>query len=412
MSILGISDRVDSGTNKARFFLRVFMPSVVLVFAAALLVGCQKPDLRLPPTTVEITDAAQTDVPIYFELVSTLDGMVNATIRAQVSGYLISQNYKEGEQVKKGQVLFEIDPRTFQAAYNQAKARWDQARANLNRIKPLAAQNAVSQKDLDDAIGAEASTKADYDKAALELGFTRIISPIDGIAGIAKAQIGNLVGPGSTEELTTVSTVNPIKAYVSVSEQQYLKMMEWKKEYPQSGKVPLELILADGSTFPHTGEFAFADREVDARTGTIKVAAVFPNPESILRPGQFARVRAKLGTRKNAVVIPQRAVKEVQGRYLVGIVGPESKVTIKEVKASQQYGQLWIIDEGLQPGEKVIAEGIQKVKDGMAVVTKPYVMPPQPSEEGAKGAAQPEEGKTPEQSPAAKPNPDKVGSHG
>lgn len=412
MNILGISNRVDLRTDRVAVFHRILIPILVGLAASILICSCQKPDLRLPPTTVEVTEVMQQDVPVNFELVSSLDGMVNATIRAQVSGYLISQNYKEGEQVKKGQVLFEIDPRTFQAAYNQAKARWDQARANLNRIKPLAAQNAVSQKDLDDAIGTEASTKADYDKAALELGFTRITSPIDGIAGIAKAQMGNLVGPGQIEELTTVSTVNPIKAYVSVSEQAYLKMQEWKAKNPKAEKVSLELILSDGSTFPNKGEFAFADREVDSRTGTIRVAAIFPNPDSILRPGQFARVKALLGTRKDAIVIPQRAVKEVQGRFLVGIVGADNKVSIKEVKAGQQYGQLWVIDDGLKPGEKVIAEGIQKVKDGMTVVTKPFVMPPETGDTGQKGSAQPKAENKPDAAPSTQPDPDKVGSHG
>ena len=416
MSIHGIFDRVDFRMKKVEISHRFLLRVLLLILAATLMVsGCHKEQKAGPPPVVEVTEVVVKDVPMSAELVSTLDGMVNATIRAQVQGYLIKQNYKEGDPVHKDQVLFEIDPRTYQAAFNQAKARWDHAKANLNRIRPLAAQNAVSQKDLDDAIFAEQSTKADFDKASLELGFTRITSPIDGIAGIAKAQLGNLVGPGQIEELTTVSTVNPIKAYVSISEQQYLKIQEFraKKEKEPVGKVQLELILADGSVFPHKGEFAFADRQVDERTGTIRVAATFPNPDNILRPGQFARVRALLGTKKNAMLIPQRAVKEVQGKYLVAAVGADDKVAIKQVKAGQQYGPLWVIDEGLQPGDKVVAEGIQKVKDGMVVSPKPFVPPSQAKpEEGPKGEAQPGTEQKSGAEPAAQPNPDKVGSHG
>jgi len=416
MSIHGIFDRVDFRMKKVEISHRFLLRVLLLILAATLMVsGCHKEQKAGPPPVVEVTEVVVKDVPMSAELVSTLDGMVNATIRAQVQGYLIKQNYKEGDPVHKDQVLFEIDPRTYQAAFNQAKARWDHAKANLNRIRPLAAQNAVSQKDLDDAIFAEQSTKADFDKASLELGFTRITSPIDGIAGIAKAQLGNLVGPGQIEELTTVSTVNPIKAYVSISEQQYLKIQEFraKKEKEPVGKVQLELILADGSVFPHKGEFAFADRQVDERTGTIRVAATFPNPDNILRPGQFARVRALLGTKKNAMLIPQRAVKEVQGKYLVAAVGADDKVAIKQVKAGQQYGPLWVIDEGLQPGDKVVAEGIQKVKDGMVVSPKPFVPPSQAKPgEGPKGEAQPGTEQKSGAEPAAQPNPDKVGSHG
>jgi membrane fusion protein (multidrug efflux system) len=388
----------------------------MLILAATLMItGCKKEQQAAPPPGVEVAEVVSKDVPIFAEWVGTLDGMVNATIRAQVQGYLIKQNYTEGDPVKNDQVLFEIDPRTFQAAYNQAKARWDQTKANLARIKPLAAQNAVSKKDLDDAIGAEQSAKADFDKASLELGFTRITSPIDGIAGIAKAQMGNLLGPGQIEELTTVSTVNPIKAYVSISEQSYLKLHEMRarREKEKLGKVPLELILSDGSVFPQKGEVAFADRQVDERTGTIRVATTFPNPDRLLRPGQFARVRAQLGIKKNALLIPQRSVQEVQGRYLVAVVGADNKVSIKEVKAAEHYGMLWVIDEGLQPGDKVVAEGIQKVKEGMVVSPKPFE-PGAASkpDAGQKDEAKPESGQKPGAQPAAQLKEDKVDSHG
>jgi len=412
-------------------------PLLPILLAGLLLFGCGKEEKVQPQAPiVEVVEVAQKDVPVYAEWVGTLDGTVNATIRAQVQGYLIKQNYKEGDFVKKDQVLFEIDPREYQAALDQARsvlqqskatleqakadvsrqeARWDTAKANLKRIRPLAEQSAVSQKDLDDAVGLELSNRSAVDaakaaviaaesqilgaqaaveKAQLNLGFTRITSPIDGIAGIAKAQIGNLVGPGSIEELTTVSTINPIKCYISVSEQEYMRAEEQKKK--RTGKVPLELILSDGTTYPQKGELAFADRQVDVRTGTIRVATLFPNPQNLLRPGMFSRVRAEMGIRKDALVIPQRAVSEVQGRYLVAVVGPENKVAIKPVKVGQWFGQLWVINEGLQAGEKVVAEGTQKVREGMVVNPKPFVEGVQP----ASGAAQ-----KPETKPEAKPQP-------
>jgi len=362
---------------------------------------------------VEVVEVTRQDVPIYDEWVGTLDGMVNASIRAQVSGYLIKQNYRDGDLVKKGQLLFEIDPRPFEAALSQAQgtldqsrgsldqaiagvdiqdARWGIAKANLARVRPLAEQNAVSQKDLDDAIGAEQSTRAsvlaakaavlaarasvtaaqaNVEKAKLDLGFTRIISPIEGIAGIAKAQIGDLVGPGSTEELTTVSAVDPIKVYVALSEQEYLRAAETQRS--EREEISLEMILSGGSVYPHKGEIAFADRHVDVKTGTIRVATVFPNPGNMLRPGQFARLRAKRGVKRGACVIPQRAVTEVQGKYLVTVVGPENKAAIRPVKVGERFGQLWVVDEGLEAGEKVVVEGTQKVREGMVVSPKPFV---------------------------------------
>jgi len=358
----------------------------VMVFGVMLLLaaGCKKEQKAAPPPPeVEVVTVIQKDVPIYSEYVGTADGFVNATIRAQVAGYLIKQNYKEGDLVKKGQVLFEIDPRTFEAALTFSKgqlaaqqARWDTAKATLKRIRPLAEQNAVSQKDLDDAVGTEQaahaaviSAQAGVDKAQLDLGFTKVTSLIDGIAGIAKAQIGNLVGPGATEELTTVSTVNPIKVYVQVSEQEYMKAMGNNQ---RAALKSLELILTDGSTYPHKGELAFADRQVDVQTGTIKVAALFTNPNNLLRPGQFAKIRVMTEMKKGALLIPQRAVSEVQGRYMVAVIGPENKADIRTVQVGEQIGFDRIISEGLKPGEKVVAEGIQKVKKDQPVTPKPF----------------------------------------
>jgi membrane fusion protein (multidrug efflux system) len=228
----------------------------------------------------------------------------------------------------------------------------------------------------------------------LNLSFTKVTSPIQGISGIAKAQIGNLVGPGSVDELTTISTVNPIKCYISVSEQEYMRIAGGRER--RGDKIPLELILTDGSTYPKKGEFAFADRQVDERTGTLRVATLFPNPQNILRPGQFSRVRAQMGIKKGALAIPQRAVAEVQGKYLVAVVSPENKVAIRPVKVGAWFGQLWVIEEGLKAGEKVVAEGTQKVRDGMAVSPKPFVA----GDQAAPGEAQKPEGK-----PEAKPQP-------
>jgi membrane fusion protein (multidrug efflux system) len=354
--------------------------SLLVIFAA----GCAKEEKAAPQAPeVEVVDVVQKDVPIYAEWVGTTDGLVNATIRAQVTGYLIKQNYKEGDIVKKGQVLFEIDPRPFQATLDQSKgelalqqAQWDTAKANLKRIRPLAEQNAVSQRDLDNSVGLEQAThaavlsaQAAVEKAKLDLGFTRITSPIDGIAGIAKAQIGDLVGPGKIDELTTVSTVDPIKVYVPISEQEYLKAMQ--KGATETQKLPLELVLSDGSTYPQKGEIAFADRQVDVKTGTIMVATVFPNPGNLLRPGQFARIRAVTTIRNGALLVPQRAVTEIQGKYMIAVVGPDNKADIRQVKVGERVDSQWVINEGLKPGDRVVAEGIQKVKKDMLVTPKP-----------------------------------------
>jgi membrane fusion protein, multidrug efflux system len=361
----------------------------VAIIAMVLLVlitgGCSKEEQAKTPQapTVEVATVIQKDVPVYSEWVGSLDGSINAVIRPQVTGYLISQNYREGEQVKKGQILFEIDPRTFQAALNQAKAqlsqqkaRYDTAKANLARIRPLAAKNAVSQKDLDDAVGAELSARASIeaaqaavDEAQLNLEFTRITSPVKGIAGIAKTQLGNLVSPNMQEELTSVSTVDPIKVYINISEQEYLKTVASGNKAEQ---MPLQLILADGTVYPHEGRFALADRQVDPTTGTLKVGALFPNPDNLLRPGQFGRIKAMTQVKKGALLVPQRAVTEMQGKHLVAVVGADNKVDVRPVQVGERIGSDWLIDKGLQPGEQVIAEGTQKVRPGATVIPKPF----------------------------------------
>jgi membrane fusion protein, multidrug efflux system len=359
---------------------------LIMLGLIVLLTGCKQDSKKETPPVplVEVVNVKVKDVPIYSEWTASLDGYVNATIRAQVQGYLIERDYKEGDFVKKGQGLFKIDPRFFQAALEQAKghlteqrARWENAKANLERIKPLVEQKAVSMKDLDDAIGTEQAThaalitaQAIVDKAQVDLGFTKITSPIDGIAGIARAQLGNLVGPGSIEELATVSTVDPIKLYVPMSEQEYLKYLVNGRN--QARQLPLELILADDRLHPHRGTFAFAARSVDVKTGTIKVAALFKNPGNVLRPGQFARVRARTLVKKGALLVPQRAVTELQGKYQVAVVGSDNKVAIRLVNVGERFENFWLLEEGLKSGERVIVEGLQKVKPGMVVSTKPF----------------------------------------
>ena len=370
------------------------LASLALVSIAA----CDKEKTAPPgPPVVNVVSVAQRDVPVYMEWIGSLDGNVNAVIRPQVTGYLIKQNYREGDLVKQGQPLFEIDPRTFEAALDEAKgvraqrlARYETTSANLARIKPLAAQNAVSQKDLDDATGANLSAKAELEAAdanlktaKLNLGFTRIASPVNGIAGIAKAQIGDLLSPSMPTELTTVSSVDPIKVYFNISEREYLKVANAAQASGSKPEnVPLELILVDGSIYPHQGKVAVLNRQVDVTTGTFKVAALFPNPNNLLRPGQYGRVRATMSVAKGALLVPQRAVTEMQGKYLVAVVGADNKVDIRPVRVGERIGTEWLILEGLKPGETVIAEGTQKVRPGMTVETKPFVPASMPAAGG------------------------------
>lgn len=340
---------------------------------------------------MQVAAVIQKDVPIYREWVGTLDGMVNAEIRAQVTGYLVRQNYKEGDVVQKGQLLYEIDPRTFQAAVDAAKSSLARAdavqmtsRLELERIRRLLPEKAVSVRDRDLAVGRDAAAAADVltakaalEKARLDLSFTRITSPIQGIAGISKAQLGNLVGPGSgSTTLTTVSQVDPIRVYISISEQEYLAFQRHTQTMGAAARGPtMELILADNSLHTKRGQIYFADRQVDTRTGAILVAALFPNPGNLLRPGQFARVRALTRMQSNALLVPQRAVTELQGMHQLAVVRPDNTVDIRRVKPGERFGSLWVIDEGLQPGDRVIVEGIQKVRQGMPVAPQPYEAP-------------------------------------
>jgi len=375
----------------------------LLVFSLILaLIGCRKSQQpTTSPPDVEVVEVIQKDVPIWKEWIGTLDGLWNAQIRPQVTGYLLRQTYKDGAFVKKDQLLFEIDPRTFQAAVDQYKGQLANAEGllasaqanqvktqnDVNRYAPLAKEQAIPQQDLDTAIQVNLGAKAQVDaakaqieaakgqlaSAQLNLGFTRVLSLIDGVAGIAQGQIGDLVTPSTL--LTTVSTVDPIKIYFPVSERGYL---DYIKENPdaakratQESKIELELVLADGSVYPRKGQFSLADRQVDVKTGTLRLQGLFPNPGNILRPGGFARVRAITTTKKGALLVPQKAVSELQGNYQVAVVGSDNKVQIRPVKVGERAGTDWIIEQGLKPGERVVAEGVQKVRGGMTVNPKP-----------------------------------------
>jgi membrane fusion protein (multidrug efflux system) len=399
------------------------------------------------PPDVEVVRVEQKDVPVYSEFIGTTDGMVNADIKAQVTGYLLRQNYQEGSFVRKGQLLFEIDPRPFQALVNQAKGdlaksesqvqqavtQLDQALAQLaqansqlmqaeanqrktqldvNKYTPLLEQKAVTQQEFDNADQANDAARAQVEvvksqikaatagvgtaKAAiiaakaqvessqaavrtseLNLSFTRIISPIDGIAGIAQAQVGNLISTTSAP-LTTVSSVDPIKVFFTLSEQQYLAFNKRNLIEARRGasvaQIQLELILADGTSYPESGSFFFADRQVDQKTGAIRLAGIFPNPGNVLRPGQYGRVRAVTATKPAALLVPQRAVSELQGSYQVAVVGGDKKIELRTVKVGERSGSMWVIEDGLKDGETVVVEGIQRIKAGAVVNPKPYTV--------------------------------------
>jgi membrane fusion protein (multidrug efflux system) len=318
--------------------------------------------------------------------VATLDGYVNAQIQPQVTGYIVNQTYKEGSFVRKGQMLFQIDPRPFQAILDQTKAQLAQAEAQLGKTKldvdrdtPLAKERAVAQSQLDNDIqanlAAQASVKsaeAQVEEAQLNVEFTHVTSLVDGIAGIAQVQIGNLVSP--TTALTSVSQVNPIKAYFPISEQEYMhyaaRINAQNQQEVPSDAPPFDLILADGTVYAHKGRLLLTNRQVDVTTGSIQLVCAFPNPNNILRPGQFGRVRAAGETRKGALLVPQRAVTELQGTYQVAVVQDGNKVVLLPVKVGERVGAMWIIESGVHPGDLVVVEGLQKVRDGATVKIK------------------------------------------
>ena len=419
-----------AGSSPRSRLLWILLLSALLAVAA----GCAHTSGAVaasPPLQVQVADVEQRDVPLYKEWIGTLDGMVNADIKAEVSGYLTQQTYTEGTFVRKGRLLFQIDPRPFQAALDQAQGhlaqsqgQLEQARAQLtqteagvavaeanqrrvqldvDRYTPLAKAEAITQQELDNATQNNMAAKAqlqaakaqvatskasitaalaavEADTAAVEtarinLGFTRLTSPIDGIPGIAQLQVGALVSPANGV-ITTVSTVDPIKVYFTVSEQEYI---DYTRRFPTAEqrqanreRLELDLILADGTVYPHKGRVYFADRQVDVRTGAIRVAGLFPNPDNRLRPGQYGRVRTAIQVQPGALLVPQQAIFDLQGTHQIAVVDGSKHVTIRTVTLGDTVGHQWIVRDGVKPGERVVVAGVQKVRTGMLVDPKPF----------------------------------------
>jgi membrane fusion protein (multidrug efflux system) len=386
---------------------RYWIGGILGLLVIGVIIGAVRPKgvsgAPTSPPAVEIVQVEQKDIPIYHEWIGTLDGFVNADVRAEVSGYILKQAYQEGAFVKKGQLLFQIDPAPFQAAFDQAQGQLAQAKAMLanaeavqgrtqldvNRYTPLAKEQAASQQDLDNAIQNNLAAKATVETAKaqiqtslaaaeaarINLEFTHLVAPIDGIAGQAQLQVGALASPASGP-VTSVSTLDPIKVYFTVSEAQYL---DWRRRFPTEESrlradrnLHLQLILADGSTYAHEGTFYFADRQVNVGTGAIRLAGLFPNPGNTLRPGGYGRVRAVVRVEKDGLLVPQRAVTELQGGYQVAVVNSENKVEIRTIKIGEAVGSSWVVAEGLKAGELVVAEGVQKVRAGAQVNPKPF----------------------------------------
>jgi membrane fusion protein (multidrug efflux system) len=405
---------------------RIASGAAVVLIAVGAVIGVnlaksKETEVQPAPPDVIVASVQQKDLPIEREWVGTLDGMVNASIKAEVTGYLLRQDYAEGSFVHKGQLLFEIDPRPFQAVVDQASGQVAQAKAQLSqaqagvvqaeaqlataeanqrkaqmdedRYVPLAQQQAVTQQDLDNALqtnraqkaqvaaaqaqvgtakaqveAAQAGVKAaeaNLETAKVNMDFTHLTSPIDGIAGVAATQVGNLVGP-SGSAVTTVSTLDPVKANFTVGEQEYLSLTRADALH----QLELKLVLADGSVYPHPGRFTFADRSVDSATGAIQLTGIFPNPGNTLRPGQYAKVRAATGIRTGALLVPQRAVIDTQGTYMVPVVDPNNTVRFARVTVGDRMGSDWIVNEGLKPGERVITDGLFHIRPGAVVNPK------------------------------------------
>jgi RND family efflux transporter MFP subunit len=376
--------------------MKQFVVFTTVLVLASLLLGCSRKQSKVAPNAPEVlvTVATPKDVPDVRESVATLDGLVNATITPRVSGHIISQDYKEGTAVKKGDPLFQIDPRPFEQALAQAKATLEKAQAtqlkadqDQKRALELFSRKVTSEQERDTALQAAAASKGDTEadqaavkSAELNLEYTKITAPIDGIAGFVTAQVGDLVGP-SSGPLTTISQVDPIKAVVTAGEQAFT---EFVTRYPDPAKreerlrnFEFELILGNGAVYPQKGKFYALDRNIDARTGSIRFEVTFPNPGNLLRPGQFGRVRVVYDTRKGALLVPEEAVTELQGNYQVAVVGDDNKASIRPVKVGQRFGGMWEITEGLKPGERVIVQGAQKVQEGTAVTAKLWAPPAQ-----------------------------------
>ena len=380
--------RRDNESMKRAAFIHWTAIIVLMGFTS-----CQKPPESASsagPPEVLVTEVIQKEVPIIRQWVGTLDGVQNAQVRARETGYLQTIAYQQGGYVKKGDLLFEIDPRPFIAALDQAKGQLQEAQATLlgveldaKRAKELFEGKVISEQEYTNKtqlyqtkLATVTAAKAALDDAQLNLNYTKILSPLDGIAGQQQAQIGDLVGTGSNTVLTTVSQIDPIWCYFPISEQTYWEFAERLKELmavPEEKRPErVELILPDGSTYKHRGRFSFVDRQVDPKTGTIQIAVSFPNPELTLRPGQYVTARAEIDRIPDALLIPRQAVSELQGSDQVGVVNPDGKAEIRAVTLGEIYGQMVVAKEGLKLGDKVIVEGFQRVRQGMAVTAKPY----------------------------------------
>jgi len=380
-----------SGDKKS--MRRIFLVSAVLI-CSTLFVACSRKAAQTapPPPEVEVTTVEPRDVPRVLERVATLDGFINANINAQVQGYIISRDYTEGSVVKKGDLLFQIDPRPFAAALAQAKGTLAKDKANQvkadadeKRALDLFKKKVISDQERDTAIAAAGSNRANVEaddaavqQAELNLGYTKIIAPIDGVAGFANNQVGDLVNPTSGS-LTTVSQIDPIKAVVTAGEGPFTDFVsrhpdpKERNEYVKS--LQFELILGNGATYPQKGKFYALDRSLDPKTGSIRYEVTFPNPGQILRPGQFGKVRFVADMKKGAMVIPQEAVNELQGSYQVAVVDENNKVSIRPVKMGERIGSMWEVAEGLKPGDRVVVQGLQKAREGTTVVAKDWTPP-------------------------------------
>jgi RND family efflux transporter MFP subunit len=375
---------------------RSYFAETLAIVCVIGLSGCEQKSehAAAPPPEVLVTDVVKADVPIVHQWVGTLNGSDNADIRARVTGYLQKRNYQEGSFVKEGDALFEIDPRPFEAALAQAKSDVAQAQAvqaateaQFERNEELFSKKVISVQEYENTrqLNLANVAKVDASQAALEtaqlnLGFTKIVAPFDGIAGISQAQIGDLVGPsGSTSTLTTESKIDPIRLYFPISEREYREhsnLLRDAMNTPDSGRqATIEMLFADGTVYPQKGTFSFVNRQVDPTTGTILIAANFPNPDRTLRPGQFAVARAAIENIPGALLVPERALVDLQGNYQLGVLGADNKADIRAVKIGPRYNRNVVVTEGLKEGEKVIVEGMQKVRPGMAVNAKPYEEP-------------------------------------
>src|SRR5438105_9930125 len=374
-------------------YQRTFLATV---FGAALLIisGCSRKTTQAGPAAPEVlvTTVTPRDVPRILERVATLDGFINANINAQVQGYIVSRDYQEGSVVKKGDLLFQIDPRPFEAALAQAKATLAKDQANLakadadeKRARDLFDKKVISDQERDTAVAAAGSSRANVqaDEAAvkqaeLNLGYTKITAPIDGVAGFANNQVGDLVGP-STGPLTTVSQIDPIKAIVTAGEGPFTDFVsrhpDQKEREAYIKSLEFELILGDGKVYPQKGTFYALDRNLDPKTGSIRYYVIFPNPGNILRPGQFGKVRFVADMKKGALVVPQEAVNELQGNFQVAVVDQNNKVSIRPVKMGERIGAMWEVTEGLKPGDKVVVQGLQKAREGSTVTAKDWTPP-------------------------------------